>query len=152
MNAIEKLNGRVKASLRLVLLGGMTAGLLGLAGCGGGAGGGGTASSTPGARVYLQNCMGCHGPNGRGMGMQPPLPGSPTLNGDVAALTGWVMFGVRPATTPAGKYASMMPQFHYLKDQELADVLSHTRSQWGNQAPAVTVADIQASRQAHAPQ
>ena len=122
-----------------------------LAGCGGG-GSPRAAKATPGARVYLQNCLGCHGPNGQGMGMQPALPGSATANGDPAALVAWVMYGVRPSTSPAGKYPPMMPQFHYLPDQELAEVLTHVRSSWGNQAPAITVDAIRTVRAAHAPQ
>ena len=126
--------------------------VLGLAACGGGKGssGAGPAAQTPGSRVYLQNCIGCHGPAGQGMGMQPALPGSATVNGDPAALTAWVMFGVRPATMPAGKYPPMMPQFTYLKDDELAAVLTHVRSSWGNAATAVTVAEVAAARAAHA--
>lgn len=123
--------------------------LLGLTACGGGKGGG-PAAQTPGSRVYLQNCIGCHGPAGQGMGMQPALPGSATVNGDPAALTAWVMFGVRPATMPTGKYPPMMPQFTYLKDDELAAVLTHLRSSWGNAATPVTVAEVAAARAAHA--
>ncbi len=126
--------------------------LLGLAGCGGGKGGSGAgpAAQTPGSRVFIQNCIGCHGPAGQGMGMQPVLPGSATVNGDPAVLAAWVMFGVRPATTPAGKYPPMMPQFTYLKDDELAAVLTHVRTSWGNQASPVTVPQIAAARAAHA--
>ncbi|MEY4375663.1 MAG: hypothetical protein RJB26_213 [Pseudomonadota bacterium] len=122
----------------------------GLAGCGGGKGAAGPSTLTAGAKVYLQNCVGCHGPTGQGMGMQPALPGSATVNGDPAVLAAWVMFGVRPATTPAGKYPAMMPQFTYLKDEELAAVLTHVRSSWGNQAAAVQAADIATVRAAHA--
>ena len=123
-----------------------------LSGCGGGAGGGAAARMTPGAGVYLTNCVGCHGPNGMGMGLQPPLPGSATVNGEASALAAWVMFGVRPSTSPAGKYQPMMPQFHYLKDQELAEVLTHVRTQWGNQSAPVTAETIRAVRAAHGPQ
>jgi len=122
----------------------------GLAGCGGGKGGAGPVTLTAGAKVYLQNCVGCHGPTGQGMGMQPKLPGSATVSGDPAVLAAWVMFGVRPATTPAGKYPAMMPQFTYLKDDELAAVLTHVRSSWGNQSSPLAAADIAAVRAAHA--
>ena len=84
------------------------------------------------------------------MGMQPVLGGSATVNGDPAALAAWVMHGVRPATSPAGKHRSVMPQFTYLKDEELAAVLTHLRSQWGNQATPLTAADIAAVRAANA--
>ena len=80
----------------------------------------------------------------------PALPNSATVNGDPAALAAWVVLGVRPATSPAGKYRSMMPQFTYLKDEELAAVLTHVRTSWGNTAAPVTVAQIAAVRAAHA--
>ena len=124
-----------------------------LTACGGGgegvAGEAPGAAPAPGARVYVQNCIGCHGPNGQGMGMQPVLPGSATVNGDAAALVAWVGFGVRPATSPAGQYRALMPAFHYLKDEELAAVLTHLRAQWGNQAPAVTAEQVRAVRAEH---
>lgn len=140
----------VRDGIRLTGFGLMLAFTGGLTGCGGGHSGAGPSAQTPGSRVYLQNCVGCHGPTGQGMGMQPPLPGSATVNGDPAVLAGWVMFGVRPATTPAGKYPAMMPQFTYLKDDELAAVLTHLRSSWGNQASPLQAADIAAVRAAHA--
>lgn len=123
---------------------------LALAACGGGQGSKAPSTLTAGARVYLQYCVGCHGPAGQGMGMQPALPGSATVNGDPAALAAWVMFGVRPATTVAGKYPAMMPQFTYLKDEELAAALTHVRSSWGNTASPLQMRDIAAVRAAHA--
>jgi mono/diheme cytochrome c family protein len=139
--------GRIGSGLLVVL-----AGVLSACGgqSGGGTGGGAAAQPAPGARVYLQNCIGCHGPNGQGLGMQPPLSGSMTVNGDPAALTAWVGFGVRPATSPAGQYRALMPAFHYLKDEELAAVLTHLRSQWGNRSPPVTVETVRAVRAAQA--
>ncbi len=121
---------------------------VGLGACGGGKGAAGAVPQTAGSRVYMQNCIGCHGPTGKGMGMQPALPGSATVNGDPTALAAWVMFGVRPATSPAGKYPGMMPQFTYLKDDELSAVLTHVRTQWGNQASPLAAADITAVRAA----
>ena len=147
--------GMTPVTASAILPGRMLAAVLAvvLTGCGaGGTGGGAAAKLTPGAGVYLTNCVGCHGPNGMGMGLQPALPGSATVNGDAAALAAWVMFGVRPDTSPAGKYQPLMPQFHYLKDQELADVLTHVRSQWGNQSAPVLVETIRAARAAHGPQ
>lgn len=139
--------GRASARVGLALV------ALGLSACGAqpdGAASAGAPAPTAGSRVYLQNCVGCHGPAGKGMGMQPVLGGSATVNGDPAALAAWVMHGVRPATSPAGKYRSVMPQFTYLKDEELAAVLTHLRSQWGNQATPLTAADIAAVRAANA--
>lgn len=123
---------------------------LALSACSGGQGKTSAVPQTAGSRVYLQYCAGCHGPTGKGMGLQPALPGSATVNGDPTVLTAWVVFGIRPATTPAGKYPGMMPQFTYLKDEELAAVLTHVRSQWGNHASPLVAADIAAVRATHA--
>lgn len=109
------------------------------------------AGPSPGAKVFMGNCLACHAATGLGMGVQPPLPGSKTVNGDVQALAAWVMFGVRPSTAaPVGKYPPIMPQFSYLKDEDLAAALTHVRTSWGNASSPVTVADIQAARAAHA--
>ncbi len=119
-----------------------------LTGCGGGAGAG--HFDSPGGRVYLQNCVGCHGPTGQGMGAQPVLVGSATVNGPVPALTAWVLYGVRPTASPAGRYPALMPLFAAQPDADLAAVLTYLRSSWGHRSSAVTVADIQAARAAHA--
>jgi mono/diheme cytochrome c family protein len=81
--------------------------------------------------------------------MQPPLAGTPVAIGDPAELLGWVMFGRRPAALPAGVYHGVMPQFGYLSDDELATILTHVRSSFGNHAPPVTPAMVAAARAAH---
>lgn len=118
-----------------------------VAGCGGGAP---PAAATPGARLYVANCLACHQPNGEGVkGLQPPLAGTPVTIGDAADLLGWVMFGQRPAALPKGEYGGVMPQFSYLSDADLAALLTHVRSSFGNHAPPVTPAMVAEARAAH---
>ena len=125
--------------------------LLGAAGCGGGASPGAAAPvASPGARLYLSNCVACHQPHGEGLrGVQPPLAGTPVAIGDAAQLLAWVMFGRRPAALPKGAYSGLMPQFGYLADEELAALLSYVRSNWGNAAAPVTAAMVARARAAN---
>ncbi|MCU0975586.1 MAG: cytochrome c [Steroidobacteraceae bacterium] len=109
--------------------------------CGGDGGRGG--APNPGARVYSQHCMACHQRNGRGLGeTQPSLVGTPTVSGDPAALIAWVAFGVRPPGLVRGRSLVVMPHFHWLSDDDLAAVLTHVRSSFGNDYPPITAAMV----------
>ena len=116
-----------------------------------GAGGSGASHpATPAERLYATTCAACHRPDGSGIdGVQPPLAGTPVTIGEPAQLLGWVMYGRRPATLPRGGYAGIMPQFSYLSDEDLALLLTHVRTSFGNHAAAVTPAMVAAARAAH---
>lgn len=125
-----------------------------LAACGGGSDGAApasTAPASPGARLYVMNCIACHQRNGEGVpGVQPSLVGTPVTIGDPVELAAWVMYGKRPATLPAGQYRGVMPQFAYLSDTDLAALLTHVRTSFGNSASPVTPDLIAQVRAAHA--
>jgi mono/diheme cytochrome c family protein len=128
---------------------------LALAACGGQEPAGGsavqTAQANPGARLYMQNCIACHQRNGEGVpGVQPALAGTPVTIGDPAELAAWVMYNTRPASLPAGQYRGVMPQFAYLKDTELAELLTYVRTSFGNSASPVTPDLIAKVRAEHA--
>lgn len=48
------------------------------------------------------------------------------------------------------KYAGVMPRYSQLKDEEIAGVLNHISTQWGNKFPAgqkaFTAAEVKAQR------
>jgi mono/diheme cytochrome c family protein len=125
-----------------------------LAGCGGdGAPPAATATApaSPGARLYMQNCIACHQRNGEGVpGVQPSLAGTVVTIGDPEALLAWVMYGVRPETLPKGQYRGVMPQFAYLSDADLAALTTYIRTSFGNSASAVGPDLVQKVRAAHA--
>jgi len=107
-------------------------------------------AKTPGAVAYRKYCVSCHLVEGQGIaGVQPPLAKTPVPNGSVDDLLNWVMYGKRPEALPVGHYSGVMPQFAYVSDAELADLLTYVRSSFGNQAGAVTVADVARVRSAH---
>lgn len=101
----------------------------------------GPGSSTDGTVVY-QVCMGCHGIDGHGVsgGIAPSLVGSDlVLADDTAALIKLLLHGVHNDGTWPGL---MIPWRDTLSDEQIAAVLTHIRSQWGNDAPPVTAQDI----------
>jgi mono/diheme cytochrome c family protein len=67
-------------------------------------------------------------------------------NGDPAELVRWVLAGKRPASMPAGRYATQMLQFGWMKDQQAAAVLSYVRAHFGNSAPPLDAAAVAAAR------
>ncbi|MCS6970103.1 MAG: cytochrome c [Planctomycetota bacterium] len=92
-----------------------------------------------GRRAYAL-CLGCHGPEGRGIaGYAPPLAQAPWLNGDPRAAVLITLHGFDATTEPgAPYYSSRMSGFHdRLADHEIAALLSWARQQWGNRAPPV---------------
>jgi mono/diheme cytochrome c family protein len=106
----------------------------------------GAAAPAAGARIYDGNCVACHQQNGRGIpGVYPSLAGSPVVLGDPQTFALWVTKGERPASMPAGKYATAMPQFGWMKAADAAALLTYLRSNFGNAAPPVAAANLAAA-------
>ncbi len=103
---------------------------------------------SPGRTVFEQICAACHMVDGSGAGqMQPALVGSALVKGDVTQLIRVVLSGpaaVLPADRP--KYGNVMPAFSVLSDQQIADVLTYIRQNFGGGASAVTPAHVAAQR------
>ncbi|MGB5346672.1 MAG: cytochrome c, partial [Woeseia sp.] len=101
-----------------------------------------------GKAVYQTNCAACHQPTGMGLpGAFPPLAGSDYLQGDRNKVLGAALFGLSGPITVNGKdYNSVMPSMGYLSDDDLAAALSYVLSSWGNDYPAVSVAEVAALR------
>ncbi|HYC71278.1 MAG TPA: cytochrome c [Opitutaceae bacterium] len=102
-----------------------------------------------GKRVYQANCMLCHQANGQGQpNVYPPLAGSEWLANEERMIR-IVLHGVNGPITVAGKEFNnaMTPFGGALSDEQIANVLSYVRSDWGNSHPEVdpaTVARIRA--------
>lgn len=110
------------------------------------------ASSTPSAHaLYKTHCATCHGDNGEGkVNTYPALSNNPAVvltqpeNLIQMALYG----GYGPSTTEHPRPYGMPPFLFTLNNQQIADVLNHVRSQWGNQAPAVSPTQVDRVRAA----
>ena len=103
-----------------------------------------TASLPLGQRVFTQNCVVCHQATGQGIPrVYPPLAGSEWVlardgHGD-NHLVAIVLHGLQGPTQVKGQpYNGAMPPWKFLRDEEIAAVLTYIRSQWGNDAPSIT--------------
>ena len=102
-------------------------------------------ASQPGATVYTGTCANCHGFDAKGFAPYiPALAGNPiVLDNDPSSLVNLVLNGSNPLVVKGTPDAYRMPQFReQYSDQEIADVVTFIRNGWGNQAPAVTAAQV----------
>lgn len=106
--------------------------------------------SAPGSALYTQNCASCHGIDGQGhAGLLPPLAANPSILGtDPSSLANVILNGT-PAPIVKGVPGSYrMPSFRgLLSDQDVADLASFVRSNWGNAASPVTAKDVKDLRE-----
>jgi mono/diheme cytochrome c family protein len=106
-------------------------------------------SLVDGAAIFATRCVACHQSTGLGLpGVFPPLAGSEWVTGKGEMLAALVLHGINgPLTVKGVNYAGAMPAFGaQLQDSEIAAVITHIRSQWGNSAPAVTGEAVAAAR------
>lgn len=109
-----------------------------------------------GAEIY-QRCVSCHQANGEGItGTFPPLAGSEYATASNVDVPIHILLrGLQgPVTVKGVSYNGLMPPYGLgieMTDEEVAAVLTHVRSSWGNSASAVTpqqVAAVRASKPA----
>jgi len=107
-----------------------------------------------GAKVYEQHCVACHGDAGQGVpNAYPALAGNrAVMLANTANLVQVVMKGgYAPATAGHPRPYGMPPYMLELNDREVAAVLTHLRSAWGNQAAPVSELDVNRLRASAAP-
>jgi mono/diheme cytochrome c family protein len=98
-----------------------------------------------GAAVFASACVACHQATGSGLpGVFPPLAGSEWVAGKETTVAAIVLHGITgPITVKGANYAGAMPAFKdQLSDDQLAAVLTHVRSQWGNASAPVSAATL----------
>jgi mono/diheme cytochrome c family protein len=105
-------------------------------------------SITRGKKVYDAYCLPCHLADGGGVPrMNPPLIKTVYVLGDKKRLVGIVLNGMdEPLEIDGETYSNVMAPHEFLKDQEIADVLTYVRNSFGNKASAVTAAEVKAIR------
>lgn len=101
-----------------------------------------------GKTVFETYCLTCHQEDGSGVPkLNPPLINTSYVKGDKKKIITWVLSGTTDKIEIDGQYYSNnMPPQNYLKDQEIADVLTYIRNSFGNKASAITAADVKAIR------
>jgi mono/diheme cytochrome c family protein len=103
-----------------------------------------------GKLVYTQNCASCHQVDGHGVqNMNPPLIQTSYVLGDKTKLIKIILNGFNEDVEINGNsYSNTMASHDFLKDQEIADVLTYIRHSFGNKATAVSVAMVKSVRAA----
>lgn len=102
-----------------------------------------------GKRVFSTTCFACHQTNGQGQpGIYPPLAGSEWAQGDPHRIIRIVLHGLSGPITVEGKQFNnvMAPLGAALTDEQIANVLTYVRQEWGNSAPPVDVETVKQVR------
>lgn len=97
-----------------------------------------------GQRIYNTYCAPCHQRNGLGDGSRfPPLAASEWVTGSKRKLIEVVVNGLEGPIQVAGKpYNDLMPKHDFLKPEEIAEVLTFVRQNFGNDAEAVSASEV----------
>ncbi len=92
-----------------------------------------------GESIYLAYCRACHQQDGRGDGTRfPPLAGSPWVTGSPDTLVNILLKGRETALEIDGKlYSGQMPNFFFLNDHDISEVLTYIRGKFGNAAAPI---------------
>ena len=102
-------------------------------------------TTQPGSATYLDNCAACHRSDGKGYGeVFPALAGNTAvLTNDPQNVIAIVLQGHTVPATATRPSTFTMPAFGWrLTDSQVAELSTFVRSAWGNQAPAVTAAQV----------
>lgn len=98
-----------------------------------------------GAQLYRTSCASCHQENGMGIErVFPPLAGDQVVTStDPTRHIEIVLYGAQGNTIDGVTYSTPMPAWaDQLSDKEIAAVVNHERTSWGNNAGTVTPSDV----------
>ena len=99
-----------------------------------------------GQELYANNCQSCHQPNGEGLkGAFPPLKGSKVvLNDNPELMVDIIMNGYSGRVQEGFGVMPAVGTLNNLTAEEIAAIMNHERSSWGNNSPKVTVEAVKA--------
>ena len=103
-----------------------------------------------GEKVYVNSCAACHQRDGKGAPPRyPPLAGTEWVTGDKQRLVSVIVNGLEGSIEVNGeRYSGAMPKHDFLSDEEVAEVATYIRQNFGNDASAVSTKDVQQVRDA----
>jgi nitrite reductase (NO-forming) len=102
-----------------------------------------------GAAMYATTCVACHQVTGLGLTATfPPLKGNAVvLDADPTKHISVVLNGLSGEVIDGVSYPTVMPPFGpSLSDVDVADIVNHERTSWGNQGKLVTADQVKAVR------
>ncbi len=100
-------------------------------------------------RQQYATCLPCHGANGEGGPIAPPLAKADWVQGPVENLIRIQLRGLHGPLKVSGKDYALpagMPALAHQTDEQIAAVLTYVRNSFGNAATAVTPAEVKALR------
>lgn len=105
-------------------------------------------NSSEGQQIYNTYCVACHQSNGKGAsGRFPPLNKTDWVVGDKERLVHLILNGMEgPIKVNGEDYNGLMPQHAFLKDDQIAKVLTYIRTHFGNEASPLSVAEVKKYR------
>jgi mono/diheme cytochrome c family protein len=106
-----------------------------------------TSVADRGKNLYQLYCLACHQADGGGVGtLNPPLV-KEWVTGDKSKLVRLLLKGsVGKVTIDGDTFSNTMPPQLTFTDQQIADVLTYIRSNFGFKASAVTTAEVKSAR------
>lgn len=111
-------------------------------------------SAQDGGQLYTLYCSACHGADGKGAanGTFPPLAMSPYIAGEPDRAIKIILHGLAGPINVLGKTYNleMPPQGAAMPDDQIAAVLTHVRSSWGNKESPVSADTVKKIRAATA--
>lgn len=100
-----------------------------------------------GKAVYSTYCVACHQPDGGGVpSMNAPLIKTPHVLGAKPELISILLKGMEGVDIMGESYSNAMPPHNFLTNQQIADVLTYVRNNFGNKASGVTATEVAAVR------
>lgn len=107
------------------------------------------ANTDAGKEVYMKYCLACHQADGSGVpGLYPTLQKTDWVEGDKTRLINLMLKGQQGEITVNGQvFKGVMPAHPYLSDEQIADVLTYIRQNYGNKADPVTPAEVMRMRE-----
>src|SRR5690625_3022119 len=109
-----------------------------------------TAGLPDGGPLYSANCASCHQAGGEGLpGAFPSLVDNDVVtDDDPEEHIHTTLFGLEGKTIDGVDYSSPMPAFESMSDEDIAAIINHERTSWGNDAPTVSADDVARVREA----
>lgn len=109
-----------------------------------------TFNPTTGQTLYDNTCAACHQATGMGVPTAfPPLKGNPAINdADPTVQIQTILYGKHGVVIQGVDYKNTaMPAFGgQLSDVDIANIINHERTSWGNQGKPVTPDQVAAVR------
>lgn len=104
-------------------------------------------SNELGQNLYNKHCVSCHQIDGQGASGRFPSLSSEWVNGDKKELIKIILQGIEGDIEVNGEiYNGIMPQYSFLTDDQIADLLTYIRKSFGNNSSSISMDEVEMIR------